>query len=174
MSALTDITLDAVTYVCFNMREVNKLEIYPLRPHDSPIILAWEVCAAVRSSGRGRVAWHDGKPAGVVALVENWPGCWGVSIFATDDFRSVAINILRWVRSTFREICTDLHGRRLESLTRAGDDEAAAFFKGLGARPEGPPMHRYGKDGADFQRFVWLAGENDHFIRKEQPHVLLA
>jgi len=174
MAVLHDINLVTVGYVVANLRDANKREIYPLRPHDNPVLLAYEVCGLISNCGRGRVAFHGGKPAAVVGVYESWPGVWGLMMFGTDSFKSVVIDVLRWLRHTMRDL-TENHGaRRLQSETLAGDVEAERFFVGLGAMPEGPPLRHYGKNGESYQRFVWFAGENDQFTRRthEVSHVL--
>ena len=165
---LTDITHLDMIYLCSNMRENDRTEIFALRPHDSPDMLAWEAYHAIRNTGRGRIAWHKGRPAGVAAFTEQWPGCWEVWMFGTDEFRSVVIDLVRWFRKEANDILNVCEGRRLQCDSRLGYDEAWKLIQAMGGVPEGPPMMAYGKDGAAYQRFVWL--RDSESARVLDPH----
>lgn len=170
-TVLSDISLPAIEYICLNMRSCDREEIYNILPHDSPIRLAWEAYCLINNNGRGRVAWHQGKPAAVISLTEDRPAIWQISMFGTDDFKNVAFPCMRWARETLRELASPpMNGRRLQCDSRVGHEEAAKFLLALGAQKEGPPMRHYGKDGGDYQRFVWLIGDNDHVLRREEQH----
>ena len=161
---LSDITLPAIEVICYRMRERDKLEVYALRPHDNPYRLAWEAHAMILNQGRGKIAWHDGRPVALVAFTENWPGVWDVWMFGTDEFKSVAVECVRWARKEVSEILKVCNGHRCQCDSRADYEEAHRLLKALGAHKEGPPMRRYGKDGSDFQRFVWFRGEDDAIL----------
>ena len=168
MNSLTDIDFASVTRVCINMRADDAVEIYGLRPHDNPIMLAYEVMAVIRNGGRGCAAWHEGKPVAIVGFAENWPGVWQVILFATPEFRAVARPVLRWIRDTAADLVENHGGRRLQCDSRFDHEDAHRFLRAVGAHPEGPPMRDYGKDGAAYQRFVWRAGVNDFFIASKK------
>jgi RimJ/RimL family protein N-acetyltransferase len=157
---LTDIDLDSLMYIVFNMRPEDKEEIYALLPHNEPYQLGWEAFMLFRNKGRSQIAWHQGKPAAVIAITECRKGVWEISMFGTEDFKSVALPCMRWARDTIPDLIINHHGRRLQCDSHANHEAAHRFLKALGARPEGPPMKYYGKDGSAFIRFVWLFGEN--------------
>lgn len=162
---LTDLTLHDLEYVCLNMRAADAEEILAMRPHDSRIRLAWEAYHHILNNGRGKIAWHNGKPAAVSAFTEVWPGRWEVWMFGTDDFKAAAVPLLRWFRHEANDILTICRGNRLECDSRMGHDEAHAMIQAFGGKPEGPPMQGYGKDGCAYQRFVWLPGQNDGVLK---------
>ena len=163
---LTDLDYISLEFICLNMRDIDKREIYALRNHDNPLQLAMEAHAYIRNQGRGRISWVGGKPGAMAAFTEDWPGVWSVWMFGTDDFRAAAIPLLRWVRSEANDILSVCAGHRLQCDSQAGHDEAHKMIMAMGALPEFT-MRRYGKDGSDFVRFVWLNGENDAVLR---PH----
>jgi hypothetical protein len=156
-------------HVCRNLRPCNQGELYPTRAHNDPEELALELFAAVRAYGFGVIVWHKAptgiRPAIAIGLFERWPGVWGLMMIGTDDFKAAAIDALRWLRGAVADLRDKQGMHRLHSETRADDPEAARFFLGLGAIPEGPPMERYGKGGEAFQRYCWLAGINDQFAK---------
>lgn len=164
---LTDITLPAIEYICLNIRESDRVEILALRPHDSELQLAWETFSALRNLGRGRIAWHQGKPAGLFGFAEAWPGHWEVWMFGTDEYRAVAFDLLRWARKEANEILQHCNGRRLQADVREGHPDAHKLVKAMGAIPEGPLLQNYGKDGGAYQRYVWINGVNDAVLK---PH----
>ena len=162
---LTDINLSSIEYICLNLRELDKTEIFSIRPHNSPVLLAWEAHYLIRNSGRGRVAWWNGRPAAMIALVEERKSVWSVSMFGTDAFRNVAFTCMRWARENLREVVSELGGKRLHCDSHVNHHEAHKFLRAMGAVEEGPPMQGFGKDGSAYVRFVWLAGINDQVLR---------
>lgn len=165
-TGLTDITLHDIEYIALHMRENDKDEIFGLLPHDSTVRFAWEAYHVILNTGRGKIAWHNGMPAALAAFTENWPGNWQVWMFGTDDFKSAAIPLIRWFRKEANEILSVCEGRRLQADSIASHDEAHKMIQAFGGRPEGPPMKAYGKQGADYQRFVWLNGEDNAVLEK--------
>lgn len=160
---LAEIDLASIEYVCLNLRPVDRDEIFNVRPHDNPVYLAWEAFGLLANMGRGRVAWVDGKPAGVIGIIEHRRGVWDIMMFGTEAMPKVALEMMRWARLNIPELI-DLDGRRLQCDSRVGHDEAHRFLMALGAEREGPPMRSFGKDGSDYQRFVWIKGDNGFVI----------
>ena len=134
---LTEPDLWAIEYICLNLRESDAIEIYNVRPHDSPLQLAWESTQAVKNMGRGRIGWANGKPAALFAFTEDWPGTWQVWMFGTNDFKAAAIDLLRWARKEANDILTVCEGRRLQCDCRLGHDDAHKMIRALGGKPEG-------------------------------------
>lgn len=163
---LKEIDLPSLEYICLNMREVDKREVYNVVDHDNPIMLAYQAHYIGCTKGRGRIAWVNGKPAAFIAFTEDRPSVWTVSMFGTDDFKAAAFACMRWCRETAANLIETRGGRRLQCDSHIEHTEAHKFLITLGAVKEGPPMKHFGKDGSDFQRFVWIAGVNDHIIRK--------
>lgn len=106
--------------------------------------------------GRGRVAWHDGRPAGVLGYYEPWPGQWEAVAFGTDAFRHVGTQLGRYGLKEMRAILRDVGARRLQADSHADNADGHRFIKALGGQQESV-LRAYGKDGANYYRFVWLA-----------------
>ena len=100
--------------MCLRLRERDAKEIFNLRPHDNPLRLAHEA-AWILPQGRGRVAWYQGRPAGVVGMFESWPRMWEMVMFGTDEFPHVAFAMLRWARHELRGLLTEGWGHRLQA-----------------------------------------------------------
>lgn len=172
MVTLTDVDYLALEFICLGMRESDKAEIYALRNYDNPLQLALDAHAAIRNMGRGRIAWVNGKPAAVAALTEEWPGVWYIWMFGTEDLKAAAVPLMRWFRHEAKDILTVCKGHRLHCDSKWDHYEAHKMLKAMGAREE-HRFPKYGKDGEDFIRFVWLAGEDDavlgsHFVRADK------
>lgn len=163
--SLTEPDLLSLEFICLNMREIDRVEAFAVVSHDNPCRLAWETYHYVLNNGRGQIAWHNGKPAAFAALVEMWPSVWQIYMFGTDDFKNAAIPLLRWFRKESNDILTVCNGHRLQCDCRIGHPEAHKMILAMGGLPEGPPRQKFGKDGSDFQTYVWINGENDAVLK---------
>ncbi|MBK8772877.1 MAG: hypothetical protein IPM06_20940 [Rhizobiales bacterium] len=168
---LTTPTRIDLEYLCLNMRACDLVEIMNLVPFDAPIVLAHVCDELIRNNGRGRISWANGKPCAVAALTETRPGVWEVTMFGTDDLRSGIVPLMRWFRAEAADLIKQCKGHRLQCDSRADHHEAHKLIRAMGGVAEGPPMAGYGKDGGDYQRFVWLVGRNDAIVR---PHYVQA
>lgn len=146
------------------MRERDFDEIIALRDHNSREMLAYEAHAYIINKGRGKVSWYKGKPAAFAAFTEMHPGVFEVWMAGTDDFKPAAMPLLKWFRNEANQILSAVSGHRLQCDSRSDYEEAHKLIRGMGGIPEGPPMRKYGKGGEDYQRFVWLNGENDSVL----------
>jgi hypothetical protein len=163
---LKPVDVASIEYLCFNLRECDRTEVFAMRPYDNPLRLAWDANHMILNTGRGVIAWHQGKPAGLAAFTSQWPGTWDAWMFGTNEFKSVALYLIRWLRREGNDILSVCGGHRLQCDCRVGHDEAHKMIQSLGAVPE-VTLRKYGKDGSDFIRYVWLKGENDAVLR---PH----
>ena len=153
---MSPIDLHALTAICLNIRAEDHREIYGLRSHECPFRLAGEAYTALHHHGRGKIAWHRGQPTAVIGFYERWPNCWEAVSFGTTNYKSCGIDLMRCGREMARDILTDLGANRLQADSRADNIQAHAFIRALGGKPEAT-LQRYGKDGSDYIRFVWLA-----------------
>ena len=161
---LTDLTLMDMDYICLHMRERDKQEIFGLRPHNSPIRLSWEAYHYIINHGRGKIAWHREKPAAFAAFTEQWPGVWDVWMAGTEDFEAACVPLLRWFRKEANDILTVCNGHRLQCDSRADYERAHKLIETFGGKRE-CVFRKFGKDGADYIRFVWYNGENDAVLK---------
>ena len=161
---ITDITYNAIEYVCLNMREADKREILAMQDSDNLLLLASFAHAGISNRGRGKVAWVGGKPAAVAAFTEEWPGVWYVWMFGTADFKAAAIPLLRWVKREASEILSVCNGHRLHCDSMADHTEAHRMIQAMGGVKE-CTLRKLGKGGEDYIRFAWFNGENDAVLR---------
>lgn len=156
--SLHDVDRSSLEYICLHLRERDKREIYGIRNHDNPIRLAWEAHHMLTSQGRGKIAWHDGKPVAVLGFVESWPGMWDAIAFGTDEFPQVAFELMRYGRKEAAQILKDVGGRRLQADAHIENIDGHKFIEALGGKAEFD-MRLFGKDGSTYRRFVWFTGQ---------------
>ncbi len=156
---LTEPTLRDMEFIAIHLRPEDWVEISNLLEHDSPLLFAHQAYALMTSRGRGRIAWHDGRPAGAVAFIEHRKGVWDIQLYGTVDLKAAMKPILRWIRETIPELRNDFGGVRLQADSHVDHVEAHKFLKGLGAEPEAT-MRCFGKDGSTYIRFVWISEES--------------
>lgn len=171
-ATLTPITHIDLEDICFRMREVDRAEIFNLRDYDSPYQLAWEAYSLITRAGRGRIAWWNGRPTGVFAFTCQHKNLWDIWMWGTDDFRNVAVDLLRYARREANEILTVCNAKRLQCDSRVGHEDAHKMLRAMGAVPEST-LRFYGKDGGHYIRYVWINGENDavlksHYVRADK------
>ena len=148
------VSLNAVEYICINMREVDQREIYNMRNHDSPLVLAREVCMAA-SIGKAGVAWRDNKPAAVVGVSPLWPGVWSIWSFGTEDWTKCALEITKYGQRVLKPwLYTKTTAHRLQCESRVDHKEAHEWLVRCGAHVEGR-LSGYGRDGSDYIMFAW-------------------
>lgn len=149
--------------ICRELRAADRAEIYNLRSHDSWVILAREAYVAMAHMGRGAVVWLDGLPQACIGFAEIRPGVYDAISFGTDRYRECGVALMRMGRRLARDLltATELGAHRLQADARADNTEAHKFIRILGGKLEGPPMRAYGRDGSDYQRFVWLRADGD-------------
>lgn len=160
---LSGVTLPALEDLCWSMREADRREIYPLRPHDSWHMLALEAWHALGLNGRGVICWLDGRPAAVIGFCELRPNVWDAVSFGSARYRECGVALMREGRRMAREILVDLGANRLQADSIVGNREAHKFIRALGGKPE-VVLRQYGKGGEDYQRFVWLRSEAAHLV----------
>lgn len=160
---VTDLTLSAVQHVCFRMRDSDKTEIYALRAHDSPVLLADEVMRSAENGGRMAVIWRSGLPVAVVGYIPTCPGIWDICMFGTDELPRLGSRIALWFRRNAIDLVRLGKMHRVQCPCRVGHHEAHDMIERLGGWPEGV-MRQMGKDRGDYTLYSWVLGKNDEIV----------
>jgi hypothetical protein len=160
---LTEVRYFDLEYLALNMRPEDWVEIANMSRDPNPLVIAEELYAALSYQGIGRIGWVKGRPAGVIGLVEEWPGVWAIVMFGTDDLGLVGVELLKWLRKGLRQVRDELGGWRCHCDSREGNELAHKMIRAMGGRAE-HDMIRSGSDGSRYTRFSWLLGENDQVI----------
>lgn len=153
------ITAAAVQYLCCNMREIDALEIYNNRNHNSPERLADEIILAA-AYGKAGVAEVAGRPVGIVGVSPIWAGVWSIWSFGTDDWGKGVLAMTRYGVRVLRPHILDRGAHRLQCESRVDHHDAHRWLKACGARIEGT-LRKYGRDGTDYYQFSWIRSDAD-------------
>ena len=155
------ITLTAVEYLTLNMREIDAREIYGLRGHDDPLLLAREVVIAA-TYGKAGIAEHKGRPCGIMGVSPLWPGVWAVWAFGTEEWAKGVIEISRFGRRVIDPFLRERGAHRAQCESHIEHSDAHRWLGVMGATCEGV-LKGYGRDGADYLSFSWSKA---HVLRK--------
>lgn len=147
------ISLSAVEYLCINLREIDAAEIYNMRGHDNPLLLAREVVNAA-CYGKAGIALHNNKPAAIIGVSPLWPGVWTAWCFGTDDWPKCAMALTRYGKRVLRPFLMARGAHRLQCESRIDHVEAHKWLSVMGAKPDGL-LGGYGRDGSDYVMFSW-------------------
>jgi len=145
----------ALEFLCFNMRDVDRREIYGNLPTANPLEWAAMIHQGVARNGCAWIARCNGRPAAVMGVCENFPGNWQVFSFGTEKYRRVLVYFkpkLDLMIAFGRE--RGMHRLECKSLASHKDAHRCTRFLGLG---DPVLLRKYGRDGDDFLLFsrVW-------------------
>lgn len=154
------VSLTAVEYLTLNMRAIDAAEIYNMRGHDSPYILAREVVHAA-CFGKAGIAEHKGRPCGIVGVSPLWPGVWSIWSFGTDDWTRGVLAMTRYGKRVLEPFIRSRGAHRLQCESRIDHHEAHRWLQAMGAKPDGL-LQAYGRDGSDYVMFSWSKDYNVH------------
>lgn len=150
---MTPISLSRVEYLCLNMRDIDRREIFGLSWHDNPILLAREVVLAA-SYGHAAVSERNGIPTGIIGCSPIRPGVWTLFAFGTDDWRKSALELSRYGRRVLRPFLEMRSAHRAQCESHIEHSEAHRWLMSMGARNDGV-LPGYGRDGSDYIMFSW-------------------
>jgi hypothetical protein len=142
-------------FLCFNMREIDRHEIYANLPTSNPIEWANWVFHNVAKNGCAWIAALDGRPTAVMGIYENFPGNWEIFSFGTPDYIRVLVAFKpKWYLMI--DYLRDHGGHRLQCRSLATHKEAHRFLKLMGFAPEAV-LQAFGRDREDYILFkqVW-------------------
>jgi hypothetical protein len=157
---LRDSTLEALAYICANLRERDKQEIFALRWEDNHMQLAADTfaCGALQ-----QIAFLDGEPVAVVGAHPMWPGVWSVFAFGTDKWSKVVLALTRYVRTFIIPALYNGGCRRAQCFALETHTDARRWLELLGATAE-VVLPDFGKDGETFVLYSW-----DRFRTRSNP-----
>lgn len=121
MATMRPVDLYSVEYITLNLRKQDQVELYNMRPYDTPFMLAQEAAFTFRQTddkARGAIAWYDGKPCALVGFSRSHPQMWNAIAFGTDDWRNVAIDLMRWARRAAQRLVDEGIGEQSSVSTK--------------------------------------------------------
>lgn len=156
IEAITPAHYNQILYVCRNMREMDRAEIFCTTDATSAEECTINIIQAARS-GRlnGFVASLDCEPIALLGVCHMWQGVVTVWMFATDNFDKIALDLTKFVkRIMIPQFVNGAGVRRAQCFSMIGHVVAHAWLEVLGAKREGI-AEGYGKNGEDFTLFAW-------------------
>lgn len=142
-------------FICFNMREIDRHEIYANLPTSNPLEWAALVFQATSRKGCAWIASLDGRPAAVMGVFENFPGTWQIFSFGTDDYiRALVAFKPKW--PLMQDYLKEHGGHRLECRSLLTHRQAHRFLQLMGFKAEAI-LDCYGRNREDYILFrqVW-------------------
>ena len=121
-------TYAAVVFVARRMRALDAEEIYPHFWNATPEDLAMVSVA----NGRSYVALCDGKPVVAFGAMQRFPKVWSCWMFATDEWRDVAISVTKYIRREFSKEIVATGAVRLDCWSMDGHDTAHQWLEAFG------------------------------------------
>lgn len=143
-----------VSYVLANLRACDAAEVWPVCQRGvGPDALAQGLCG---QSKLGRVILHDDIPAAVVGAAEHQPGVWAPYMFATDAWRHVWREVVRYIRFelTPAMIAAGCHRAQVHSIV--GHPDAGKLLRHLGFRCEVERLEAFGRDREAYSQWAYI------------------
>lgn len=147
------ISLAAVEYLTINMRDVDAREIYNMRWHTDPYLLAREVVLAT-SYGKAAIATYQGRPCAIIGCSPLWPGVWSMWSFGTDEWSKAVLEISRYGKNVLDPFIRLSGGHRAQCESHIEHTQAHRWLMAMGAKPDGM-LNGYGRDGSTYIMFSW-------------------
>jgi len=145
--------LGSLLFICRNLRECDREELFATRFGDCPDELAAE--AFSRWGSLAYVAHgEDGIPIAAIGAVPLWGGVWQAWMMGTDRFHEVGKQLTRWARKVMIPSVVAAGCHRAEARSLGSHPDAHKWMEMLGAKRESV-LRRYGRDKQDFVLFVW-------------------
>ena len=146
--------LDTIRFVCRNLREVSRREMFLSLWSDEPDVLA----EAIHQTNQFAWAfWCDGEPAAVVGAYPMHPGVWGLFGFGTDKYAKIMLSVTKHARRFMMPALLNAGAHRAQCIAPADHYEQHKWLRFLGAEEEST-MRGYGKNREDVKMFAWHDG----------------
>lgn len=151
---LKEPTLSDIEYICLNLRQADRDEIYGVLPHDNPFLLARQTMDIAGTGGFVTVA-HAKRPVSVLGFHEQHPRVFNVFAYATDEFHLVAHGLTRFALKELKSAMLAGGCHRAQCDSRADHHTAHRWLECFGFLNEGP-LKAFGKDRSDYVRFAYV------------------
>lgn len=153
---------DDIYFVAQNMRAKDKEEIYATRAQDdcNAESMADQLSFSAKSGMAFTAFNKQGEPVCVFGAVETWPKVWSVFMFATDEFKTVAKEVTKFIKYALINMITNTGAHRASCMSLDTHKDAHNWLKVLGASQE-YVAKKFGKNGEDFYCFTWFRSDKN-------------
>ena len=138
-------------YLAFNMRDIDREEVFDNMPSDNPLAFAALLHGAIATNGCGWIAYFDGRPAACMGVAENFPGNWQIYSFGTERYMRVLVHFkpkldAMWAFGQSRGM------HRVECRSLANHHQAHRCIAMAGLTKEGV-LRQFGRHRQDYVLF---------------------
>lgn len=154
---LGNLNLAHLIYICSNLRQSDKDEVFATRDDTSPEELACSIFSR-RDSGVAWIAYSKtGVPVAAFGAYRQCGSLWGLWMMATNDWKEVARGVTKFGIKFVMPFLFERMGMKYGHCISSADNQAAhRWIARLGGHPDSGLTH-WGKNGEDFIRFIWVA-----------------
>lgn len=150
MTKIEALSLEAVKYVAWRMRDADRIEISAMMHKLAPDELAHHIVARCK---HGFVVGTE-EPIAVAAANEVWPGRYEVMMFATDKWPKVALSATRQIKKKVIPAMLKDGLKLAFCFVHAEHKIAYDWLISLGFK-ENNALPEWGKNGEEFKLMVW-------------------
>lgn len=153
---LGNLNLAHLSYICSNLRQSDRDEIFATRDDVSTEELACSIFAK-RDAGVAWIAYSkSGEPVAVFGAYRQYGSLWSLWMMATDRWKEVARGVTKFGIKFVIPFLVEKMGMKCGHCISSADNHIAhKWIARLGATPESCLTH-WGKNGEDFIRFIWV------------------
>ena len=96
----------------------------------------------------------QGRVVGAAGLWLLWPGVAEAWVLFTPAVRELTWQVVKAIKKGLEDLTVELKLHRIQTTVRTEFVPGQKLMRVLGFNQEGPPMRKYGPDGADYLRYV--------------------
>lgn len=162
---LAKLNEDDLHWVASRMRQRDRDEIFATRWDDDIDRMVKEIMGGGEF---GFVAGDDnGLPIAAFGAIPVWNGVWEVWMFATDEWKRIALDVTKFGHRTFFPALESTGYHRLQCRSLSTHTVAHRWLESMGAHKESE-LPNYGRNGETFYLFCWTRPvAKTHFEGKE-------
>jgi hypothetical protein len=146
--------LDALKYICANLRERDRVEIFATRWGLDTDELALDTFNAGEFQW---IAYKNSQPVAVVGATPMWPKVWSAFAYGTDRWPEVALSLTKLVKRVIIPTLEASGAHRVQCYAYEGHDDARQWLEALGASAENL-IEDYGQNQERFVLYRWRQG----------------
>lgn len=142
-----------IRYVCQNMREKSREDIFPVFPGNEAQLAEM----LMRSGGMFWSVYASDRPAALIGGYERNRGVWSLIGIGTDEWVKVWRLVTLVAGRDMMDAVREAGAHRADCLSPAHHTDTHRWLRHLGAKHE-VEMPAYGANGEDYRMFAWLKG----------------
>lgn len=159
MIVIEPATIFDIAYVSENMRDEDFREFSAVLPVDTRQDMTGQLVSRYKDREDVLVARLGEIPVAIGGVVEGRPNVVTLFMFATDQFKDVALSVTRFIKKELFPRLRSVGVHRIECISIEGHTEAHSWIELLGLDQETREIRGYGKRGESFIQFSWVSDD---------------